>query len=159
MLFGGKDYGWPFCYADRQPDPDMGSATICAATTPALLTLPPHSVPAGMAFGSNLHAAQPFRSMLYIALHGRADDARRQGFRIVGVPLDAEGKILGWGVDVVRGWAHGDVLHGTPGCLALGPDGALYMSDAYSGMIYRFVFPVCAPALTPDQSPPSTQDR
>lgn len=35
--------------------------------------------------------------MLYVALNGRVDDAKREGFRIVGLPIDVHGDLTGWG--------------------------------------------------------------
>ncbi len=149
-ISAGHDYGWPFCYGFQTPDRQLGTTTICADTTAPLLTLPPHSVPAGLAFGALLDAPAFYRSMVYVALAGREDDMNRQGFRVLGLPLDALGDVTGWGIEVALGWApaeqidgeHPDreYIYGQPGALAVGPDGNLYLADPYAGMVYRFVF-------------------
>ncbi|MDD2558171.1 MAG: PQQ-dependent sugar dehydrogenase [Desulfuromonadaceae bacterium] len=146
----GEDFGWPFCYGFKTPDLQLGTTTMCADTTAPLLTLPPHSVPAGLAFGAQLDAPEQYRSMVYVALAGDKNDIHRQGFRILGLPLDTEGDITGWGIEVALGWAtpqevqdhqeHQEHIYGQPATLAVGPDGNLYLADSHAGVVYRFVF-------------------
>ncbi|MCA1795961.1 MAG: PQQ-dependent sugar dehydrogenase [Geobacteraceae bacterium] len=137
----GGDYGWPFCYGFRVPDKDLGTKTICTTTDAPVAFLPPHSSPAGLAFGANLDAPARYQSMLYVALKGRVYDAQGRGFRIVGLPLDEQGDLTGWGVDVVSSGATPTKLYAQPTALAVAPDRNLYLADAYSGMVYRFMFP------------------
>lgn len=142
VLFAHQDYGWPFCYGNRKPDQKLGTVEICQATRPALLTLLPHAVPGALVFGYPLMGAEVYRHMLYVVLEGRGDDPQRQGFRLVGMPLAADGRALGWSVDLVRGWAspEGEKIDGMPtGVTALGH--ALYVSDRQNGAIYRIVIP------------------
>ncbi|MDY0291686.1 MAG: PQQ-dependent sugar dehydrogenase [Desulfuromonadaceae bacterium] len=141
VLKRGEDYGWPFCYEYRVPDRHLGTKTICSATAVPRALLPPHSVPAGFAFGTNLNAPQRYRSMLYVALKGRVHDLQRRGFRIIGLPLDEKGNLSGWGVDVVSGLATAAKIYAQPAALVVAPDGYLYVADAHSGMVYRFLFP------------------
>src|SRR5690606_36711482 len=56
-LVAGTDYGWPYCFGDRQPDPYLNAepsgATkqeYCALTEPPALTYQAHSAPIGMLF-------------------------------------------------------------------------------------------------------------
>lgn len=152
ILTQGGDYGWPFCYGFQVPDKDLGTTTICNATDAPIALLPPHSAPSDLAFGTTLDAPERYRSMLYVALKGRADDTQRRGFRVVGLPLDAHGDLKGWGVDVVSGLATPTKIYARPTALSVGPDGSLYLADAHSGMVYRFVFPFDA-----DLNPASTK--
>ncbi|MDY0213334.1 MAG: PQQ-dependent sugar dehydrogenase [Desulfuromonadaceae bacterium] len=140
VVCAGQDYGWPFCYGFKTPDRQLGTTTMCADTAAPLLTLPPHSVPAGLAFGALLDAPEYYRSMVYVALAGQQDDMHRQGFRVLGLPLDAHGDITGWGIEIAQGWATSKHVHGQPATLAVGPDGNLYLADSYAGVVYRFVF-------------------
>lgn len=137
----GGDYGWPFCYGFGVPDSELGTTTICESTQPPVALLPPQSKPVDLAFGYKLKAPQRYRSMLYVALKGRIDDPQRHGFRIVGLPLNEQGDITGWVVDVVSGLATPTRVYAQPAALALSTQGDLYFADAYSGMVYRFEFP------------------
>jgi glucose/arabinose dehydrogenase len=135
------DYGWPFCYADRQPDEQLGSDGICQATIPALMSLPSLSSPAGLVFGDRLKADAVFRSMVYVALNGSEYGKKNQGFRLMAMPLDPSGRITGWGIDLISGWSVDGTPWGRPQDLVVGPDGYLYMSDSLAGAVYRIRFP------------------
>jgi len=156
----GGDYGWPFCYGVQVPDKHLGTTTICTATDAPVALLPPHSTPAGLAFGTTLDAPSRYRSMLYVALQGRLDDAQRQGFRIIGLPLDTHGDLTGWGMDVVSGLATPTKTYFRPTAICAGPGGNLYIADAHSGMVYRVEFPFeveLSPASTKEDSSATEQ--
>ena len=142
VLRAAGDYGWPFCYADRKPDPKLGSVGICQATEPALMALPSLSTPSGLAFGDKLQADPHYRSMLYVALNGSMSGKRLQGFRLMAMPLTEVGRISGWGIDLISGWSVDGEVWGRPRDVAVGPDGALYVSDSLAGAVYRIRFPI-----------------
>jgi glucose/arabinose dehydrogenase len=141
ILERGADYGWPFCYAFQIPDRELGTRTICRDTKAPLVTLPPHSVPAALAFGTDLNAPRRYRSMLYVALLGRSDDPERQGFRVIALPFDNTGGLTGWGVDILSGCATPTRIYAQPAALAVSAHGNLYIADAHSGVLYRLGFP------------------
>lgn len=140
VLQAGADYGWPFCYGYRQLDDTLGSEEICRTTQPALMQLPADSLPRGLAFGHHLDGAAHFKSMLYVVLQGSADGRWQQGFRLLGVPLAADGRILGWGIDLVSGWGNEGQPWGQPTDCIVGGDGCLYLCDTQAGVIYRIKF-------------------
>ncbi len=154
----GQDYGWPFCYGFQTPDRLLGTTTICADTVAPLLTLPPNSVPAGIAFGALLDAPEYYRSMMYVALSGEQADVQRQGFKILGLPLDMYGDITGWVIEVAKGWATPERVYGQPAALAVGPDGNLYVTDSYAGAIYRLVFDSVSETVAGDRSAPAPSE-
>ncbi len=141
------DFGWPFCYADRRPDAQLGSLGICQATEPALMALPSHSTPAGIAFGDQLKADPLYRSMLYMAMNGSEHGKQNQGFRLMAIPLTEVGRIRGWGIDLISGWSVDGNVWGRPRDVAVGPDGALYVSDSLAGAVYRICFPFHGPPV------------
>ncbi len=146
VLRKNGDYGWPFCYGNRLPDAKLGSTEICNATYPSLVQLPAQSIPGGLVFGNKLNAAEYFKSMVYIALQGANLGKRQQGFRLLAMPLDSDGRISGWGVDLVSGWSvvdadgGGATPWGQPVDCVVGGDGCLYLSDNMAGCIYRISF-------------------
>ena len=135
-IVAGGDYGWPYCYGDRVPDPQLGTVQRCAATRPAAVELPAHSAPLGIVFGAGLAFPESFRQMLLVAYHGSWNRSIPTGYKLVGIPF-AAGRPVGPPRDLVRGWLQGSRAWGRPVAPAVGPDGALYLSDDRAGAIYR----------------------
>jgi glucose/arabinose dehydrogenase len=63
------------------------------------------------------------------------------GYKVIFVPLNAQGNVAGAPQDFATGWLNssGD-LTGRPVGLAVGPDGALYVSDDQGGVLYRIAY-------------------
>jgi len=139
LLRAGNDYGWPYCYGDRLPDPQLGSPQRCGQTTPPAVTLPAHLAPLGILFGSELKATEEVRDALLVASHGCWNRSTPAGYKILAVPF-AEGRPAGVPRDLVSGWLVDGKAWGRPVALATGPDGALYVSDDRAGAIYRVMF-------------------
>jgi glucose/arabinose dehydrogenase len=146
----GKHYGWPYCFGDRVPDPDVlqdssivtpdGSPkeTFCREqmARPALL-LPPHSAPLGMAFYDGTQFPPDMRGSLFVALHGAFDLANSNGYRVIRIPF-VDGK-PGTPADFITGWMPPGAKRwlGRPVGVAVGPQGALYITDDVNGFLYR----------------------
>lgn len=132
------DYGWPYCYGHRVPDPDLGSRRRCRSTTPPEAEFQAHSAPLGIAFGYGLAFPSPYRDVLYIAYHGSWNRTKPTGYKLVGVPFK-DGGPSGPPFDFATGW----LVHekgefwGRPVAPVVGPDGALYLSDDFAGAVYR----------------------
>ena len=140
VIVAGGDYGWPFCYGNRLPDAELGSVEICQSTQPSLAQLHANSTPRGLAFGATLQAPSQFQSMLYMALQGSDYGKHEQGFRLMGVPIGDDGRIVGWGIDLISGWSVDGKPWGQPTDCVVGADGCLYVSDRLAGCIYRISF-------------------
>lgn len=130
------DYGWPFCYGRRIPDPDLGSPEQCRDTLPPEVEIQAHSAPLGIAFGQGLAFPAPYRDMLFVAHHGSWNRSVPTGYKLVGIPF-RDGRPDGPPQDIVSGWLQGRRAWGRPVCPAVGPDGALYLSDDRAGYVYR----------------------
>jgi glucose/arabinose dehydrogenase len=156
QIVQGADYGWPYCYGQRVPDPDVGSAQRCEDTRPPALEMQAHSAPLGIAFGMGLAAPKPYQELLYIAFHGSWNRSVPTGYKLVGVPF-VKGKPVGPAVDIVSGWLEegrtlGVIANkiaglvnksnewGRPVAPLVGADGALYLSDDYAGAVYRITW-------------------
>lgn len=146
----GKHYGWPYCYGDRVPDPqilaDAGISTpdgspkevFCREqVAPPALLLPPHSAPLGMAFYDGTQFPAEMRGSLFIALHGAFDFANTNGYRVVRVPF-TDGR-PGPPEDFISGWVPGGATRwiGRPVGVGVGPEGSLYVTDDANGFLYR----------------------
>lgn len=132
----GGDYGWPYCYGRRIPDPDFGNPDRCRSTLAPEVEMQAHSAPLGIAFGKGLALPQIFRDMLFVAFHGSWNRTVPTGYKLIGIPFK-EGRPAGAPQDIVSGWLRGRRAWGRPVCPAVGPDGALYLSDDRAGFIYR----------------------
>jgi glucose/arabinose dehydrogenase len=130
------DYGWPYCYGQRVPDPDFGGAERCADSRLPAVEMPAHSAPLGVAFGHGLDFPAPYRAMLYVAFHGSWNRSVPTGYKLIGIPF-RDGRPSGPPEDIVSGWLRDHSVWGRPVAPVAGPDGALYLSDDRAGVIYR----------------------
>ncbi|MFQ5460199.1 MAG: PQQ-dependent sugar dehydrogenase, partial [Anaerolineae bacterium] len=70
MIVAGEDYGWPYCYGNRVPDPDFANeARRCQSTRPADLDIPAHSAPLGLVFYRGGMFPSSWRGDAFIAYH------------------------------------------------------------------------------------------
>ncbi len=139
LIRQGGDYGWPYCYGDRVPDPEFGSAARCEATQNPAVSMQAHSAPLGILFGAPLAAPGDVRESLLVAFHGSWNRSEPTGYKLVSIPF-AEGRPTGPPRDLVTGWLDGGQAWGRPVALAAGPSGALYVSDDRADCIYRIEF-------------------
>jgi len=138
------DYGWPYCYGARIPDPDFGTSERCRQTIPPEVEMQAHSAPLGIAFGEGLAFPEAYRGMLLVAFHGSWNRSVPTGYKLVGIPFRA-GRPAGAAVDLVSGWLRDGAAWGRPVAPAVGADGALYLSDDRAGAIYRIVYTPATP--------------
>lgn len=132
--FGARRYGWPFCYGNKIKDatfsfdgadrPDI--PRDCSQTEPATIEIPAHSAPLGLVFVSSPEWPKEWQNNLLVAT----------GYKVVRFVVDKDGKVSKT-EDFITDWLRGDKTLGRPVDLKFGPDGALYISDDASGIIYR----------------------
>ncbi len=132
----GQDYGWPYCYGQRTPDPELGSAARCKETIASVVDLQAHSAPLGINFGAGLKAPAEYRNSLYVALHGSWNRTTPTGYKLVRIPF-VDGRPSGPAQEFLRGWLLDDSAWGRPVDPVVGPDGNLYLSDDRADAIYR----------------------
>ncbi|MFL7838239.1 MAG: sorbosone dehydrogenase family protein, partial [Candidatus Promineifilaceae bacterium] len=137
----GSDHGWPRCHSGRIEDPEYGYPGACDDVTPPLVEMQAHSAPLGLAFYTGDAFPTEYQGDLFIAFHGSWNRSVPTGYKVVRLPLDGETP-TGPVEDFATGWldeATGRVS-GRPVGLAVGPDGALYVSDENGGFIYRISY-------------------
>lgn len=138
-LHAGANYGWPRCHAGDIIDPDMGKPGDCAGVEQPLVKIQAHSAPLGLAF-YNVSAFPASYHGLFVAYHGSWNRSVPTGYKVVFIPLDSAGNVAGPPQDFATGWLHNGSMSGRPVGLAVGPDGALYVSDDAAGLIYRISY-------------------
>jgi glucose/arabinose dehydrogenase len=149
------DYGWPECYYDGIQRklvlaPEYGgdggkTVGICAQKIAPVAAFPAHWAPDDLLLYSGTAFPDHYHGGAFIAFHGSWNRApfAQGGYNVVFQPL-SDGKATGNCEIFADGFAGGlldpaKALHRPTG-LALGPDGALYVSDDQKGRIYRIVY-------------------
>jgi glucose/arabinose dehydrogenase len=137
ILADGGNYGWPYCYGDRVPNPEYHDAARCASTIPPAQKLQAHSAPLGMSFLSRatLLPAE-YRGDLLVAYHGSWNRDTPTGAKVVrvrvsgGKPVGVEDFVTGWQQSSGSRW-------GRPVDVTVAADGSVLISDDAAGAIYR----------------------
>jgi glucose/arabinose dehydrogenase len=136
------NYGWPGCMDGDVIDTNYGHPGDCKGVIPPLFKLQAHSAPLGLAFYNADSFPLAYRGV-FVALHGSFYPDFPAGYKVIFIPLNAQGQIDGPAQDFITGWLvnskTGDVT-GRPSGITVGPDGALYISDDKSGVIYRVTY-------------------
>lgn len=131
----GGFYGWPYFNAGR-PDPDYGDKrpSGLAELRPPVHEFRAHNAPLGIHFWRRPPSEQFERTAL-VALHGSWNRSEPDGYKVVALTWTESGEIIER--DFLSGFLQADRLLGRPVDIAEGPDGTLYISDDYKGVIYR----------------------
>ncbi len=132
----GGDYGWPYCYGDQVPDPQLGSSERCRETLPSFVNLPAHSAPLGITFGDGLSAPEEYVDSLYVAFHGSWNRSEPTGYKLARVAHQNQ-QMSNVGKEFLRGWMINGEIWGRPVAPIVGPDGNLYLSDDRADAIYQ----------------------
>lgn len=150
----GDDFGWPYCYYDpvagrKVVAPEYGGdgreVGRCADKKDPVVPLPAHWAPNATAFYAGDAFPARYRGGAFIAFHGSWNRAPlpQGGYNVVFVPF-ADGRPTGEWEVFAEGFPRGDVSPGgaahRPSGLAVGPDGALYVSDDSGGRIWKIVY-------------------
>ena len=155
LLKKDGDYGWPECYYDAFQQklvlaPEYGGdggnkVGPCASKIAPAVAYPAHWAPDALAHYDQKQFPERYRNGMFIAFHGSWNRApyAQGGYNVVFQPL-AGGRASGNCEIFADGFA-GPVKSPEkavyrPTGLAVGPDGALYVSDDQHGRIYRIVY-------------------
>jgi glucose/arabinose dehydrogenase/mono/diheme cytochrome c family protein len=155
LLKAGGDYGWPECYYDSFQNklvlaPEYGgdggkAVGICASKLPPVAAFPAHWAPDAMTSYDKSKFPARYRNGVFIAFHGSWNRApyAQGGYNVVFQPLD--GDHVSASCEIFADGFAGTVkspegAEHRPSGLAVGPDGALYVSDDIRGRIYRITY-------------------
>jgi len=135
-------YGWPWYYMGDHQDPRH------AAKHPELkgkilvpdVLVSPHNASLGLTFYTARQFPEEFRGDLFAAEHGSWNRSNRTGYEVIRVPLQ-NGHATGEFQDFLTGFVtpNGDVW-GRPVGVAIGADGALFVTDDGSHAIWRVAY-------------------
>jgi glucose/arabinose dehydrogenase len=142
-ILEGNDYGWPYCYGNRQVDPviqDPPAGTkeeYCAPTAPPVLVTQAHNAPIGLAFYTGTSFPPEYQGDAFVALHGSWNRLPPTGYKVTrvtfeaGAPTSFEDFVTGFLIE------EGAAAFGRPAGIAVAPDGSLLFTDDMNGVIYR----------------------
>lgn len=141
----GKHYGWPYCWGKLEntnqqvQDPNfLGSENFCATSTPPAITFTSHATPIGVTFLDKTNWPVDYQQDAIVALHGSWNRQQLSGYKLVRVKFNGETPVEV--VDFATGWLNNNQAWGRPVDVAVGPDGALYVTDDRAGYIYRITY-------------------
>ena len=143
-LSEGTDYGWPFCFGDRQPDPylaqDPTGATkqeYCSLTEAPALTYQAHAAPIGMVFYTGDSFPEGYAGDAFVAMRGSWNRSEAVGYEVVRVDFD-DGQPTGFDT-FLSGFLieDGTAQFGRVAGLLVAHDGSLLVAEDQNGVIYR----------------------
>lgn len=155
ILKEGAAYGWPRCYFDAKQGklvlgPEYGgdggkTVGICDKAEPPIAAFPAHWAPNDMKIYKSEDFPEGYRGGAFIAFHGSWNRAPgpQGGYNVVFQPLK-DGKKSGDYIVFADGFAgkYKDPSRAKhrPSGLAIGPYGALYISDDVGGRVWRVIY-------------------
>jgi glucose/arabinose dehydrogenase len=96
-----------------------------------------------LAFVTGTAVPERYRGGAFIAFHGSWNRQQQQGYNVVFQPMDATGKPSGQYQVFADGFAgpnkNPEGAAHRPTGVAIGPDGAIYVSDDQGGRVWRIV--------------------
>ena len=141
----GKHYGWPHCWGEpnnlkfQVEDPNFkAEPDFCKNAQPPAITFTSHTTPIGITFLDKTNWPAEYKSDAIVALHGSWNRQQPAGYKLVRVkfkdnqPISVE--------DFATGWLKGYRVSARPVDVAVGTDGALYVSENKEGAIYRISY-------------------
>jgi glucose/arabinose dehydrogenase/Cu/Zn superoxide dismutase len=144
----GKNYGWPFCFADRLVDryipttpKGMTKAAFCATTQGPVLTYQAHSAPIGMTFYTATQFPAEYRNDAFVAMRGSWNRSQATGYKVVRIQFNDAGQPTGF-TDFLTGFLieGGEAHFGRLAGVRVAPDGSLFVSEDTGGVIYRITY-------------------
>lgn len=154
----GADYGWPYAYWDSamgsyMEAPEYGGDGQTRAEADKyrapLVAFPAHWSPNDLFFYAPATAfPEYFHNGAFIAWHGSWNRAPlpQEGYKITFVPMTAAGEVAGDWIVFADGFKGKETLESPaaaeyrPTGLAVGPDGALYISEDQKGRIWKVTY-------------------
>lgn len=137
LIEEGADYGWPYAFENKVADPDFGPGNEdkVAASTGMAHGLGAHVAPLGIRFFEPGTTPPGYESAALVALHGSWNRSVLSGYKLVSLHFSEGGAIEER--DFLTGFEVDEDVIGRPVEIAYGPDGAIYVSDDYAGVVYK----------------------
>src|SRR5579871_2498018 len=135
----GGFYGWPWYYIGGHQDPrhEGEHPELTDKVIDPDVLMQPHNASLGLTFYEGKMFPKEYQGDLFAAEHGSWNRAVRAGYEVVRVPLD-KGHASGVYEDFLTGFVGADgQAWGRPVGVAVGKEGALYVTDDLGRVIWR----------------------
>jgi glucose/arabinose dehydrogenase len=135
----GGFYGWPWYYIGGHQDPrhEGKHPELQGKVLVPDVLMQPHNASLGLTFYDGTIFPKEYQGDLFAAEHGSWNRAVRAGYEVVRVPLD-KGHASGIYEDFLTGFVTADGQPwGRPVGVAVGKEGALYITDDLGAVIWR----------------------
>jgi glucose/arabinose dehydrogenase len=134
----GMHFGYPFCHHGDLPDPEFGGEHSCAEFAPPALKTGAHVANLGMTFYDDAEMfPKEYRGAIFIALHGSWNRSVKVGYEVA-IAYPGDNGVVADYAPFVQGWlSKGGAVSGRPVDVAVAADGALLISDDFSGALWR----------------------
>ncbi len=137
LVRDGADFGWPYCHNGTIRDPQYASRGSCDRVTRPAFEMQAHSAPLGLTFVSGNALPATYAGDLLAAFHGSWNRSTPTGYKVIRARF-TNGQPTGQTEDFITGWlGTNNQPWGRPVDLSIAPDGSLYVSDDYLGVVYR----------------------
>jgi len=133
----GEFYGWPYVNGNQVLDPDLGKGkqSWLAGSIPPVHEFGAHTAPLSLLFLKSKTLRSALNADALVTLHGSWNRSVKSGYKLVALTFDAEKGIVER--DFITGFEKNDDVIGRPVDVVEAADGSLYISDDFSGSIYR----------------------
>jgi glucose/arabinose dehydrogenase len=134
----GAHFGFPYCHANGQPDPDIRKPNPCAGVVLPVVTLGAHAAALGMRFYTGKMFPAEYQGAIFVARRGSWNKTEKNGYDVVMVKATADGKNAQV-KPFITGFLDKDknTFWGRPVDVMQMPDGSMLVSDEQLGAIYR----------------------
>jgi glucose/arabinose dehydrogenase len=137
----GQNFGFPYCHANGQPDPEIKKDKPCAGVTRPVALMGPHAAAMGIKWYTGKMFPAEYQNTAFVVRKGSWNREKPFGFDVVNVRTGEDGKVSMR--TFASGWQEGGEGYkfwGRPAYVAQMPDGALLVSDEQVGAIYRISY-------------------
>ncbi len=137
----GAHFGYPYCHANGQADPDIRVPNPCNGVQLPVTTLGAHAGALGMRFYTGKMFPSEYRDSILVARRGSWNRTEKNGYDVLMVTATADGKnaqvkpFLTGFLDKAN-----NTFWGRPVDVLLMPDGSVLVSDEQNGAIYRISY-------------------
>ena len=134
----GARFGFPYCHANGQPDPDIKVPNPCDGVVLPVTLLGAHAAALGMRFYTGKMFPPDYTDAILVARRGSWNKTEKNGYDVLMVKATPDGKNA-----QVRPFLTGlldkakNAFLGRPADVMLMPDGSVLVSDEENGAIYR----------------------
>ena len=140
-------FGYPFCHQGNTLDPQFGKNRSCAEFAKPSALLGSHIAPLGMKFYNGKMFPAEYQGNIFIAMHGSWNRTIKQGYNVMRVKVDANGK-ASKPMPFLTGFLQDEKadppMWGRPVDILMMRDGSMLVSDDYNGIIYRVSYAATA---------------